>query len=248
MTSQTTNLGSLSQRLFREWHWMCQRAELVDHAHRWPLDGPPPHSLDEVLRRCGYGGRRDDDTADRLLGQLVMVATTDPVAARVVLQRVLPGMLAIARRRTARRPEHSDTALAELVGAMWMLIRTSSVERPRRHVAAHLLRSADYEAFRRSRRRLYHQREVPMGDALPDVDAVTDPTSAWLDDPRRRLGEVLGHGRAAGVPRSDLTLLTSLASGEPVDSLAGRLGISDRALRARRATAVARLREVAAAA
>lgn len=248
MTSLTTNSGSLPRRLFREWHWLCNRPALVERARLWPLDGPPPHSLDEVLQRCGYGGRRDDDAADRVLAQLVAVATTDPVAARVVLQRVLPGMLAIAHRRTARHPEHGDTVLAELVGAMWMLIRTAPTERARHHVAAHLLRNAEYEAFRRSSRRLSHQREIPMGDAVPDDQVIVDPTATWLDDPRRRLGELLGHGRSAGLPSADLALLSSLASGEPVDALAGRLGISDRALRARRATAVARLREVAAAA
>jgi len=243
MTSSASH-GTFTGRLFREWHWMCTRPQLLDHVRRWPLEGPPLTSLDDLLQRCGYGGRPDDEAADAVLARVLHLATFDTVATRVVLQRVLPGMLAIARRRTSRRPAEFETTLCELAGAMWLQIRSTPTDRSHHHVAAHLLRNAEYEAFRRSMRRVHHRREVPAGGSMAEYDLTTDPTALWLDDPGRRLAEALRHGHAAGLPRGDLDLITSLASGESVDAAAGRLGISDRALRARRAAAVARLREV----
>ena len=43
---------------------------------------------------------------DRVLAALVVAARTDPLAGRVVLQRLLPGLSAIARRRARCVDEH----------------------------------------------------------------------------------------------------------------------------------------------
>lgn len=246
MTSCALAHGTLPQRLFQEWHRLRTQAHVLEHIRSWPLTGDPVHDLSELLVRCGFEGRRDDDDADETLRQLVVLAAHDALAARVVLQRLLPGMLAVAQRRSNGSPGSAEAMLAELVGATWVLIRSYPVGRRPRHVAANLLRDAEYEAFRRPTRLVRHAREVSVSRPTPHRDEFLDPTTAWLEDPRRRLREVLNSGQAAGMHHQDLTLLALLATGESTEALASKLGVSDRTLRARRATAVARLRQVVA--
>lgn len=248
MTAHVLPHGTLPRRLFQEWHRLRTRPEVLAHIRSWPLSGDPVNDLSELLVRCGFEGRRDDDDADEILRQLVVLAAHDTLAARVVLQRLLPGMLAVAHRRSNGSSGSTEAMLAELVGALWVLIRSYPVARRPRHVAANLLRDAEYEAFRRPTRLVRHAREVPVPSPTVQRDECSDPTTAWLEDPRRRLREVLNSGQAAGMHHQDLTLLELLATGESTEALASQLGISDRTLRARRATAVARLRQVVAAA
>lgn len=248
MTLCTRSRSTLPQRLFADWQRLCRQPEPLEQARSWPLDIEPIDSLDDLLRRCGYEGRRDDDSADEILRQVVGVATHDELAARVVLQRLLPGLLAIAQRRRYTTPGGSEPVLAELVGVTWELVRSYPVHRRPRHVAANLVRDAEYEAFRRPARLVRTLREVPV--ALPANEQVPliDPTDLWLNDPWRQMGEVLRSGRAAGLNADDLELLARLAAGESIGAVACELGISDRTLRTRRALAVQRLRRVVAAA
>lgn len=248
MTSYTRSLSTLPQRLFADWHRLCLRAEPLERVRTWPLDLDDIGTLDDLLRRCGYEGRRDDDAADDVLGQLVCIAAHDDLAARVVLQRLLPGLLAIAQRRGRAAPGGSEPALAELVGVAWELIRSYPVHRRPRHLAANLLRDTEYQAFRRPSRLVRAVREVPVAGLASDHALLVDPTESWLEDPRRQLGEALQSGRAAGLHTDDLELLARLAAGEPVDAVASDLGVSDRTLRTRRSLAVQRLRRVVAAA
>jgi hypothetical protein len=248
MTISTRSLGTLPQRLFADWHRLCLRPELLERARSWPVDIEVIASLDDLLRHCGYEGRRDDDTADEMLRQVVEVARHDDLAARVVLQRLLPGLLAIAHRRGHTAPGGSEPVLAELVGVAWELVRSYPVQRRPRHVAANLVRDTEYQAFRRPSRLVRALREIPVARPVSDQSLLIDPTDSWLNDPGRQLGEVLRSGRAAGLATDDLELLARLAAGEPMNALASDLGVSDRTLRTRRALAVERLRRVVAAA
>lgn len=248
MTSSTSSQGTLPQRLFQEWHQLCTRRAVLDHVRSWPLEGPPVRSLVDLLHRCGYERHADDHDADDTLRQLLRLAAHDHLAARVVLQRLLPGMLAIAHRRGHGTPAGSEPALAEVMGTMWVLVRSYPVHRRSRHLAANLLRDAEYQAFRRPARLMSHRREIPTARLVSRFSDSVDPTFNWLDDPGRRLAEALNRGRSAGLSTADLELLTRLASGESTETLATQLGVSDRTLRARRAAAVQRLRQVVAAA
>ena len=65
----------------------------------WELRSFPYRSLDELLADVGYWGDTKDDVADHLLWRLVKIARTDDLAARIVMQRILPPVMAIIRRR-----------------------------------------------------------------------------------------------------------------------------------------------------
>ena len=104
----------------------------------WPVRS---RDLDDVLAACGFGVAH---TASRneALARLVTIARQDDLAARVVVQRLLPGLLGIARRRRAFEREAFD----ELLGAAWLTIRQARTA-GREHLAAGLVRDAAYRAF-----------------------------------------------------------------------------------------------------
>src|SRR5436190_4103349 len=84
-----------------------------------------------------------DPDADAALAEMVQRAATDRIAARVVLQRILPGLVAIARRRAGAAGD-PHAALDELLANGWIVIRRFPVARRRRFVAMGLLRDIEY--------------------------------------------------------------------------------------------------------
>ena len=115
----------LSTRLDREWAALRRRRDVVAAARRWGVTARPFADLDELLRLAGY---QVAGTAERneVLLRLVAVAKSDDLAARVVLQRIMPGLLAWS---AGGRSHQADEAFEELIGAVWMAIRCCPVER-----------------------------------------------------------------------------------------------------------------------
>src|SRR5215213_5301031 len=103
---------SFSVALDREWSLIRRRPRVVARARAWGVTGVPFGDLDELLVLAGY---RVEGTAahNGVLLRLVELARTDDLASRVVLQRVLPGLLATVRRR--HQPDQSGGTLEELV-------------------------------------------------------------------------------------------------------------------------------------
>ena len=85
-----------------------------------------------------------------MLRRLVIRAADDELAARIVLQRVLPGLLALVRRRQSR---FGDDMLEHLVAAAWIAIRTFAPNRRPACMAAALIGEADHACFCRPGRR-----------------------------------------------------------------------------------------------
>src|ERR687897_1769046 len=78
-------------------------------------------SLGELLER-----RRDSSGAPAVLAALAVLAPTDDLAARTLLQALLPGLV-----RLARTAGHDDReAIDEFVSLAWERIRTYPVGRP----------------------------------------------------------------------------------------------------------------------
>lgn len=229
------------QRLFLEWDELRRRPATRRRIARWDLPGPGTDDLDEVLRRAGYAGDRRSEVSDQYLHRLLTMAAHDELAARVVLQRILPGLVVTARRRGRIEPGGPTRSFDELVASAWLVIRTFPVERRTRRIAANLLQDVEYQTFVQ-RRRLRSCSEVVSHELHRAPSDELDPARAVVDDPRRQLDELLQQASARGVARADVELLRTLGAGVEVDTVAEGLGISDRAVRARRAKAVERVR------
>lgn len=95
---------TLSHRLDREWSQMCRRPAVLERVRSWGLTDAAFESMNEFLVLVGHHAEPTRD-ADELLGRLVAVAAGEPLATRIVLQRILPGLLSIvgAEQRRSRR-------------------------------------------------------------------------------------------------------------------------------------------------
>ena len=139
----------LSELLDREWRALRRRRDVVATVRAWGVTSQPFADLDDLLGLAGFRGPGTAEHNEVLLG-LVALAKHDDLAGRIVLQRIMPGLLAVVRRR-ARLQRHG--AFEELIGAAWMAIRCCPVERRPTQVAANLVRDAAYRAFTAPTRR-----------------------------------------------------------------------------------------------
>jgi hypothetical protein len=226
--------STLSGRLDREWSVLAGDRAAVARARSWGVTSPVD-GLDDLLVACGYGGQRTDDQ-NAVLVALVRIARHDDLAARVVLQRILPGLIGITRRR--RLFEHD--AFEELVGAAWMTIRHCRPD-GKVHLAANLVHDAAYRAFTAPGRRL-SSTEIAV-----DPRTLDEEPAVVRVGPCEELAMLLADGRATGVPASDLDLIRDLAVVGSPGRVAAMRNVTARTVRNHRDRAAARLRRVAAA-
>lgn len=229
--------ASLLTAFQREWSVMRFRSPHIARARSWGVTERSFADLDELLACAGYC-RPSTAESDEVLRRLVAAARDDDLAARVVLQRVLPGLAAIARRR---RFYGDEEALEEILGAAWIGIRTYRFEARRTHVAVNLIRDAAYVAFVGPRRRL------SASEASIDPFAIDDRPAGPDESPCAELARVLDDAARNGVPASDVELVRDLArSGS--EAVAAKLEVTARTVRNRRDRATAAIRRFATAA
>jgi len=241
----------LLMRLQSEWQLLRERPTVLRRAHGWSL-AVPFDDLDQLLAATDYWASPAARAAATATGQtnatgkgagnevvarLLAAARTDEVAARVVLQRLLPGLVARSRCWGPRRVGGSSEAFDELVSAAWTVIREFPFERRPRHLIANLLRDSEYAAFRRtSRRMLVHEFTEPSAlDTSIEYRAQIEPML--------ELADIIAEARLSSLTDHDLELLTLLANGASSADAAKQLQISERTLRYHREAAVGRLRE-----
>src|SRR5690554_5016421 len=107
-----TGHGGLGDQLVMEWRRLRRSPAAVSHMRALAVTPAPFDDLDTLLRLAGFGTPASG-ASDAVLARLVRCAAGDELAARVTLQRILPGLLAIAR---AERNGHDHaTALADVV-------------------------------------------------------------------------------------------------------------------------------------
>ena len=217
-----------------EWRRLRRDPGALARATTWGVVPGEVGSLDDVLAAVGYD-RPPSPESERNLCRLVAQARHDSVAAQVVVRRLMPGALSVVARRRRRR---SDDTLAELLGALWIAVRTFDPARTPACIAAALLADAEYRAFRNTRRRLLN--EVP-GDMVGEAPA-PEPER----DPATELADLIHAAAAAGVADSDDLVLLRLLINEPTAvRVAERLNVTERTVRNRRAKVAAKLRAVA---
>lgn len=225
-------------RLQREWGRLNRSPHALSTARSWPLRIERFESLDDLLVASGFGQvARAADHDDALLGDLLAAARHHPLAARVVLQRLLPGLSAIARRHT-----HVGTELVgsidDLLAAAWTVIRTYPIDRRPAFVVAGLLRDCEYHAFRR------HHRRKAVFVPVPN-ERFADSAATETDDAGAELRRLLDDAARAGMSADDLVLARRLAEGTTTAQLAAEAQVTERTIRNHRAAMLYRLRTIA---
>lgn len=239
----------LLDRLHHEWQHITFRSIAVAEAQSWGLPGAPLRSLDDALRRSGYivatghpsTRRASSDSADAeraadeyLLG-LVERAAVSPLAARVVLQRILPGLGAAARRHGAGY--HRGDLLDDLVANSWSVIRAYPVARRPQRVASNLVRDITFQTVVRPSRLKSASSEVPL-PAEPIRAA-----SSSAAEPLHELLELVGAAHRAGhIDERDVRLIDDLLAHPRAIDVAASRRVTARTIRNHRDAVVHRLR------
>ena len=212
---------------------LARRPDAVARANRWGVVPWRLAHLDELLRATGFGV---EDTAahNLVLARLVVIGRHDELAARVAMQRVLPGLLATARRRRC----FERNAFEELAGAAWLAIRSCRAE-AKEHVAAYLVRDAAYRAFTAPSRRR-SATEIAVDPRTLDEEPAVERVG-----PCEELALLLADARESGVPGADIDLFRQLADVGSPGRVARIREVTPRTIRNHRDRAAARLRQAA---
>lgn len=241
----------LLMRLNSEWQLLRDRPSVLRRARTWGLK-LPFDDLDQVIAATDYWAspaaraaavtRNDVHTGaasrgNDVVARLLCAARSDEVAARVVLQRLLPGLISRSRCWGPRRIGGSTEAFDELVSAAWIVVRVFPFERRPRHLVANLLRDSEYDAFQRcTRRMLVHEFTEPRSlDTAVEYQAEIEPLL--------ELADLIAEARTHALTDHDVELLTLLVNGASPAEAAKQLHVSERTLRYHRAAAVGRLRD-----
>lgn len=244
-------------RLWLDWDLMARSRTNVRRVNTWELPGEPIRHLDEALTRAGYGQSVTDDGCDHYLSRLTELAKHDELACRIVVQRILPGLISTAIRRGRIVSEGASFALDQLVSSAWMVIRCYPIDRRPCRVAANLLRDIEYQSFVRDARTKRSRTEI-AADSWTIVNSetlsavrglptrgVSTPTSG--DDPvadASELSNLLHDLDRLGLRDMDREAIHEMLSDRLSPESAKLAGISARALRDRRAAAIRRSQEL----
>jgi DNA-binding CsgD family transcriptional regulator len=248
------------ERLTTEWRHLAVRAADLDHVRQWGLPGAEVHSLDDVLIRCGYRpapvagtpravrsaadrSRREaaEQAQDDYLLRVLTIARHDRLAGRIALQRILPSLCALARRRSSTVPAQQDL-LDDLVANAWPSIRTYPLDRRPRWIVPNLVRDVEFQTFVRPLRR-HNAAELPM--AIHDL---RDGEHMAHAEPLDELVDLLNEARRGGLSQTDVDLICQIVTHNRTDLIADQLQVSSRTVRNHRDAIVHRLRTVALAA
>lgn len=180
--------------------------------------------------------RADDREADLVLRALVGIAGRETLAGRVVLQRILPGLIACGARYRSSRD--GIDPLEHAVAAAWLAIVQFDTTRRHGPIAPSLISDAIDTAFRRPLRRLASNETFRPPHVFDRAFAPDGPTNGHDE-----LIAVLRSARANGVDRADVELLGTIARDGTTRHLAERNDVTPRTMRNRRDAAIDRVRQ-----
>lgn len=230
--------------LDREWQRLRRHRRSIATVRGWSPDVDPRFA--DLFASCVDLGdvvsgshRSPAGNGDQLLGQLVALAADHRLAGRILVQRLLPGVLTASAKYRSMCDDGNPAELA--VGALWIAISRYDPVRRSRHVAASLISDTIFAAFRRETRlRSFGDtsREPADFDRLRAVDR-QHPLDEFVD--------VLDDARVAGVPARDLDVLRQLVRCETPRGVAELWDVTPRTVRNHRDRAVLAVREAVAA-
>ena len=235
---RTEKAGPLLRGLLAEWESACSSPRALRRVNSWGLPGGRVERLDEVVLRAGFGGPADCDDADAYLLALVSRAAHDPLAAQIVLHRLLPPVISIAKRRGKLHNDGIEGALCDLVAQAWFVITTYPVERRPRKIAANMVRDIEYHEFvagyrpRKASVEFVAHDNFTMGSlGVSEIGIATSPED---DDVRNLLLELELHG--VSEVRREIVRLS--CDGWKCTEIGRHLGMPERTVRWNRAEAL----------
>jgi hypothetical protein len=170
---------------------------------------------------------------DRLLLAMIDHAQHDQLAGRIVVQRLLPGLISAA---VKYRFQSDDDPAEVAVGALWIAIQQYDATGRTRHPASSLISDAIFAAFRQSPRRR-GAAEQPTEPTSFDYRVKASSPHAFEE-----LATVVADARRAGVPTYDLDLLRHLVKAGSPGIVARQRDITSRTVRNHRDRAAKRVR------
>ncbi len=214
--------------------WRLAGGSTDDPAHPLAVLVADATDLDVVIRATqrGVSPLGSDEV---ILLRLVELARHDELAGRIVIQRLLPGL--ISQAVTHRDFYETIDPIELVVPAAWLALRTFDTERRRDHVAASLISDAVFAAFRAPLRRRSASEEIRSPDRFAEAAYELAPASALEE-----LAGVVRDARRAGVPTGDIELLRRLAQVESPSMVADERNVTPRTIRNHRDRAVERVR------
>jgi hypothetical protein len=217
--------------LDRDWRRLA-RGVLPQRLRTWARDEPALAAFAEPPRLIAFL-RSDAPAASKneLLRPLVRLARDEPLAARIVLEALAPGLTRLAERVIFDERDR-DELWALILGHAWRQIRSYPLERRPSKIAANLIletRRAALAEFTRDRRR----RELPP---RPLGERVAAPASADVDT-------LLAPAVAAGAISADEAqlILRTRIDEVPLRQLAAEQNVAYHTLNVRRLRAEKRL-------
>lgn len=226
---------NLIDELDAEWDTLRDSAAMSEALARWRT-ADPALGFPTVAALVAAVERRDVDprVTDRILAGLARHARDDAMAARLLLQLLLPGCKRLVHRYGRNRKQERA---AFVVAEAWEHIRRYPLERRPERVAANILLDVRQRLLRWLRRQALEERVADLPDtALPPVPGGPEPTQEAV----ALLGSAVRRGE---IDRSSARLiaLTRIA-GLSVAEIAQRRGVKEQTLRRWRLRAEARVR------
>jgi DNA-directed RNA polymerase specialized sigma24 family protein len=224
----------LIEQLEAEWPLLAAGA-LQPRLRAWAASDPAlaGFATPQQLLRNLRGLRGRPRAEDAILAALVRQAQSDPLAARVVLQALLPGLKALAGRIMLEAGEREELWSA-LLAHCWERIRRYPIERRPARIAANVLLDTLKKTTRELKRQR-HLRDHEGGEAPPDQIAF-----ARLDRDVERLVQRAIAAAAISSEEAELILRTRI-DGSDLHELADEIGVAYHTLKVRRLRAEKRL-------
>lgn len=237
-------LHRLSDRLDAEWQHTATSRRTLRTIRSWSDHVPTTDirwfaHLADAQQLVDATQRSAGEDGNRLLLLLVQFAQHDEIAGRIVVQRLLPGLISAAAKY--RFLSEVGDPVEDAVGAAWIAIRNYNVAKRTRHVAAAVISDAIYLAFRRESRR-QHPAETSTEPRLLGELAASPLSSALVE-----LADVVRTARHAGVPTDDLDLIRALVCTGSPSTVAKQQRVTPRTIRNRRDRVIIRLQQAVAA-
>ena len=242
-----TNTEPVIRALANEWRLLERDEENLSRVANWDISCPTPETLCDVTIQAGLGQFVDQDSGDRVLYELVRIAvgsdhaseSDSKLAARVVLQRLLPGLITIGSRRGRICDGGFTEAFSRVLSEAWTTLVEFPIDRRTQKIASNILRDSESRAFWRNERATkleLARREVLITESAR-VIAENEHNAEMYDTAWE-----IAHDHLSG---RSLEVFEEMFDGVPSAETAERLGLTTRAIRYHRTAVTNQLRNLA---